>query len=64
MVLNVSLTGSPSEISLYNSGGRQLLNMNTDNTNVTIDIAKYLPGIYALKINNSDETVMEKTIKH
>jgi hypothetical protein len=62
-LLNVSLTGSPTVISLYNSGGQQLLNMNTENTTATIDMAKYVAGIYFLKISNSEQTIIERIIK-
>jgi hypothetical protein len=62
-VLNVPLSGSLSEIILYNNAGQQLLNMNTDETNITIDMSKYSTGIYFLKISNSDQTNTEKIIK-
>ena len=62
-ILHVSLTGSPSTICLYNISGQQFLSMNTENTNVTIDMAKYVPGIYVMKITCSDQTVIEKIVK-
>jgi hypothetical protein len=61
--LNVVLAGSPSVISLYNSIGQQLLNMKTEKTNISIDMEKYLPGIYFLKINNPNQNSTEKIIK-
>lgn len=61
-LLNLSLTCS-SVISLYNGGGQQLLKMISEKTNVTIDMANYLPGIYFLKITNPDQTIVKKIIK-
>ncbi len=61
--LNVVLSGSGSTISLYNNAGQQLINMNTEETNIIIDMAKYSTGIYFLKITNSDRTSTEKIIK-
>ena len=62
-VLSVILPCSHSAISLFNSGGKQLLDMNAEETNVTIDMAKYSPGIYFLKVTNSSQTIVKKIIK-
>jgi hypothetical protein len=62
-LLNLALDGSPSVLALYNSGGQQLLKLNTKDTKATIDMSKYLTGIYILKITTSDKSIIKKVMK-
>lgn len=61
--LNVALTGSLTEISLYTNGGQLLWKKTTGKMKETIDMIKYQPGVYVLKITAPDQTVIEKVVK-
>jgi hypothetical protein len=61
--LNIVLSDAHSTISLYDISGQQLVNRNTENATITIDMTRYSSGIYYLYITNSGQSVMEKIIK-
>ncbi len=61
--LNIALSSVHSAVSLYDISGQQLLNMNTEDLNITIDMTKYRYGVYLLRISNSGQSRVEKIIK-
>jgi uncharacterized protein YjdB len=61
--LNITLSSVHSAISLYDISGQQLLNINTEDLNITIDMTKYRSGVYLLRISNSGQSRVEKIIK-
>src|SRR5690606_30124659 len=60
--LNIGLLGLVSEVTLYNFGGQVLL-QKTESTNIAIDMNNYQPGIYFIKIADSNSITVHKIIK-
>lgn len=58
--LNIILPDSPYMVSLYHSGSQELFNQNALTTNMTINMANYIPGIYILKITGQNHTIVKK----
>jgi hypothetical protein len=59
------MVGNPqgAVITLYNGEGKELFHQSNPSTNVIINMASYLSGIYLLRITGAHQTVVRKIVK-
>lgn len=50
-------------VNIYNSYGQRLYCENCQTSNMTIDVAYYISGIYIMKITSQHQTIVKKIIK-
>ena len=60
--LNLKLSGFPLQIELYALDGKRLFQLNTNDSQVQIDMASFKSGIYLLKIASASQIHMKKIV--
>ncbi len=62
-LLNISVPGNVSDVSVFDIEGRMLYNRNSDLSRMTINIHDYLPGMYILRMYSEKEIRSLKFVK-
>ncbi len=61
--LSISIGNQPFRFCFYNTLGKQVLNGNSSNSNIAVDLAELPSGIYFLTINSKSKSFSTKIIK-
>lgn len=62
-ILNIKLLGFSSQIELFAIDGKKLMNINTKDSQIKIDMTKFKSGVYILKVIASGQEITQKIVK-